>query len=108
MRQHRDSIVLTLNDEILYSTGSCEVRGQGWRADNDITAILASIREMKGVKGEINGGSRQHHTCAGALEPLIGDGWIQSLPSSHSTCEGVALTSHWRTTGGHCGCDARS
>ena len=62
MRQHRDSIVLTLNDEILYSTGSCEVRGHEWRADNDITAILASVREVKEVKGEISEGSRQHHT----------------------------------------------
>ncbi len=106
--QHRDSIALTLNDEILYYTGCCEVRGHGWRADNDITAILASIREIERVKGEISGDSDQHHTWTGALKPLVGDGWTQRVCSSHSTCEGVALTSHWGTTGGHCGCDARS
>ena len=70
--------------------------------DGCLAAVLSTVRQYQGLKGQYGIGlCCSNPSLSGiVLSELVGDGWIQRIPSSQGTCEGVALTSHWR--GGQC------
>ena len=45
-------IELTGKPEVIIATDSCDVLGHKGRANCDLTAVLSSIRQDQGVKGE--------------------------------------------------------